>query len=128
MSNTQDFTVLVVDDDAMNREVMEAFLMAENFTVLLANNGTSALQIADNKSPDVIILDVKMPDLSGYEVCERLKSNPQTKAIPVIIVTGFDAPEDRERGLLAGAQSFLSRPFSGDNLVGHVRDLLTQTH
>lgn len=117
-------TILVIDDDAMNREVMEAFLTAESYQVLLAHNGTEGLQLAKQHRPDLILLDVRMPDLSGYEVCTTLKKQPPTQSIPVMLVTGFDAPEDRRLGAQAGADDFLTRPFSGEQLLQRVANLL----
>lgn len=116
--------ILVVDDDDMNRELMEAFLASENYTVALAHSGKVALQMASELHPDLVILDVRMPDMSGYEVCQQLKSEPQTQAIAVIIVTGFDGREDRERAAEVGADAFVSRPFGADELIERVRDLL----
>jgi len=117
-------TILVIDDDAMNREVMEAFLMAESYQVLLAHNGTEGLQLAKQHMPDLILLDVRMPDLSGYEVCAELKADKPTRFIPIMLVTGFDAPEDRKLGVAAGADDFLSRPFNGEQLLQRVASLL----
>lgn len=116
--------ILVVDDDAMNREVMEAFLSLERHEVLLAHNAQLGLRLAEEKSPDLIILDVRMPDMLGYEVCSILKQKENTAAIPVLMVTGFDAKEDRARALEAGVDGFLSRPFEGDTLLEHVNRLL----
>lgn len=117
--------ILVVDDDAMNREVMEAFLSLERYEVLLAHNAQEGLLLAEQKKPHLIILDVRMPDMLGYEVCEILKRKPSTSAIPVLMVTGFDAREDRERAVQAGVDDFLSRPFEGETLLEHVKDLLS---
>ncbi len=117
-------TILVVDDDAMNREVMEAFLIAESYQVLLAHNGTEGLELARRHLPDLILLDVRMPDISGYDVCAELKAQPPTQRIPIMLVTGFDAPEDRKLGVAAGADDFLSRPFNGEQLLQRVARLL----
>ncbi len=103
---------------------MEAFLTAESYQVLLAHNGTEGLQLAKQHRPDLILLDVRMPDLSGYEVCTTLKKQPPTQSIPVMLVTGFDAPEDRRLGAQAGADDFLTRPFSGEQLLQRVANLL----
>jgi two-component system cell cycle response regulator len=118
--------ILVVDDDAMNREVMEAFLSLESYEVLLANNGTQGLALAEQKSPNLIILDVRLPDILGYKVCETLKQKAETKAIPVLMVTGFDAKEDRDRAITAGVDDFLSRPFDGEDLIQRVKQLLNR--
>jgi CheY-like chemotaxis protein len=116
--------ILVADDDAMNREIMEAFLSAENYEVALANNGTSAIQKASAIQPDLIILDVKMPDMTGYEVCKRLKRDTATRNIAIMMVTGFDGKEDREKALQAGATVFFPRPFEGEALITQVGKLL----
>jgi len=124
VTGAQQKTILVVDDDAMNREVMEAFLTSVDYAVLLANNGSRALKSAKNHLPDLIILDIKMPDMNGFEVCEALKKDPITQAIPVMIVTGFNSPEDFERGREVGASDFISRPFDGDDFIARVHKLL----
>lgn len=124
VTGAQQKTILVVDDDAMNREVMEAFLISVDYAVLLANNGTRALQSASRYMPDLIILDIKMPDMNGFEVCQALKSDPLTQIIPVMIVTGFDSPEDKKRGRDVGAADFISRPFDGDEFIERVHRLL----
>jgi two-component system cell cycle response regulator len=118
--------ILVVDDDAMNREVMEAFLSLESYEVLLANSGTQGLALAEQTKPNLIILDVRLPDILGYKVCETLKQKADTKAIPVLMVTGFDAKEDRERAIAAGVDDFLSRPFDGEDLIQRVKQLLNR--
>ena len=117
--------ILVVDDDAMNREVMEAFLSLESFEVLLASNGKQGLSLAEKQKPHLIILDVRLPDILGYEVCEILKRGIDTNSIPILMVTGFDAKEDRERALEAGVDDFLSRPFDGQSLIERVNRLLS---
>src|SRR3954466_9225166 len=95
--------ILVVDDVPANVKLLEARLSAEYFDVLTAANGAEALDICSRSECDIILLDVMMPDLDGFEVCRRLKSNPATHFIPVVIVTALDSPSDRLRGLEAGA-------------------------
>ena len=111
MTNSQQKQILVIDDDARNREVMEAFLSSEDYTILLAHNGETGIQLATQALPDAIILDVRMPDMSGYDVCEYLKKQTATQTIPIMIVTGFDSKKDIEQGQAVGADQFLSRPF-----------------
>ena len=118
--------ILVVDDDAMNREVMEAFLGLESYEVLLASTGAQGLSVAEQTKPNLIILDVRLPDILGYKVCEILKQKADTQSIPVLMVTGFDAKEDRARALEAGVDDFLSRPFEGDTLIERVKLLLNR--
>jgi two-component system cell cycle response regulator len=104
--------ILVVDDVPANVKLLEARLSAEYFDVLTAANGAEALDICSRSECDIILLDVMMPDLDGFEVCRRLKSNPATHFIPVVIVTALDSPSDRVRGLEAGADDFLTKPVS----------------
>lgn len=115
--------VLVVDDIAANVKLLDARLSAEYFDVITAMNGKEALAICERAECDVVLLDVMMPGLDGFEVCRQLKSNPLTHHIPVVIVTALDQPSDRVRGLDAGADDFLTKPVSEVALVARVRSL-----
>src|ERR1700726_596703 len=115
--------VLVVDDIAANVKLLEARLSAEYFDVLTASSGAQALEICARAECDIILLDVMMPDMDGFEVCRRLKSNPATHFIPVVMVTALDSPADRVRGLEAGADDFLTKPVSDVVLIARVRSL-----
>ena len=115
--------VLVVDDVLANVKLLEARLSAEYFDVVTAASGTDALAICERAECDVVLLDVMMPHMDGFEVCRRLKSNPVTHHIPVVIVTALDQPSDRVRGLEAGADDFLTKPVSDVALIARVRSL-----
>jgi two-component system cell cycle response regulator len=115
--------VLVVDDVPANVKLLEARLSAEYFDVVTAVSGIEALGICERAECDVVLLDVMMPDLDGFEVCRRLKSNPVTHHIPVVIVTALDQPSDRVKGLEAGADDFLTKPVSDVALIARVRSL-----
>jgi two-component system cell cycle response regulator len=115
--------VLVVDDIPANVKLLEARLAAEYFDVITAMNGVDALSICERAECDVVLLDVMMPDMDGFEVCKRLKSNPATHHIPVIMVTALDQPSDRVRGLQSGADEFLTKPVSDIALIARVRSL-----
>ena len=115
--------VLVVDDIPANVKLLEARLSAEYFDVITACNGTQALDICARAECDIILLDVMMPDIDGFEVCRRLKANPATHFIPVVMVTALDSPADRVRGLEAGADDFLTKPVSDVVLIARVRSL-----
>jgi putative two-component system response regulator len=117
--------VLVVDDDAVNRELLEEFLVAEGLDVVTAPDGRSSLQEFARLKPDLVLLDVNMPFLDGFEVCRRLKSNPDTRLTPIVLVTALSATEDRVRGIKVGADGFLSKPFDQSELLAHVRSLLS---
>ena len=115
--------VLVVDDIPANVKLLEARLSAEYFDVATAYSGVEALQVAERAECDIILLDVMMPDMDGFEVCKKLKSNPVTHHIPVVMVTALDQPSDRIKGLEAGADDFLTKPVTDVALVSRVRSL-----
>jgi two-component system, cell cycle response regulator len=115
--------VLVVDDVPANVKLLEARLSAEYFDVMTASNGAEALTIVERGECDIVLLDVMMPDMDGFEVCRRLKSNPATHHIPVVMVTALDQPSDRVRGLEVGADEFLTKPVNDIALVARVRSL-----
>ena len=115
--------VLVVDDVPANAKLLEARLSAEYFDVITATSGEEALAICERGECDLVLLDVMMPNMSGFEVCRRLKTNPATYHIPVVMVTALDQPSDRVRGLDAGADDFLAKPITDLALVARVRSL-----
>ena len=116
--------VLVVDDVLANVKLLEAKLTAEYFGVLTARDGKEALGIVERAHPDIVLLDVMMPGMDGFEVCRRIKQNPMTHHIPVIMVTALDSPADRVQGLEAGADDFLTKPVSDIALLARVRSLV----
>jgi two-component system cell cycle response regulator len=116
--------ILVVDDIPANLKLLEVRLLAEYFDVLTADDGYKALSICDSTHVDVILLDIMMPGMDGFEVCERLKSNPKTAHIPVVMVTALDQPSDRVRGLKAGADDFLTKPVNDLQLISRVKSLV----
>jgi two-component system cell cycle response regulator len=116
--------VLVVDDILANVRLLEAKLAAEYFEVVTAMNGADALEAVQRTRPDIVLLDVMMPGIDGIEVCRRIKGNPATQHIPVIMVTALDQPEDRVRGLEAGADDFLTKPVNDVALFCRVKGLV----
>ncbi|MEM1364917.1 MAG: PleD family two-component system response regulator [Pseudomonadota bacterium] len=115
--------ILIVDDIPANVKVLEARLLAEYFQVLSASNGPDAIEVCEKGLCDIVLLDVMMPGMDGFEVCERLKSNPATRHIPVVMVTALDQPEDRIQGLRVGADDFLTKPVSELALITRVKSL-----
>ncbi|MBB4289452.1 two-component system cell cycle response regulator [Rhizobium leguminosarum] len=116
--------ILVVDDIPANVKLLEARLLAEYFDVMTAADGHTALAICERNQVDLILLDIMMPGIDGFEVCERLKASQKTAHIPVVMVTALDQPADRVRGLKAGADDFLTKPVNDLQLISRVKSLL----
>ncbi len=116
--------ILVVDDIEANRDLLETRLTAEYFNVITASDGQEALSICAETPVDLVLLDIMMPGIDGFEVCERLKANAATCHIPVVIVTALDEMADRVRGLQAGADDFLTKPVDEMQLLARVKSLL----
>jgi two-component system cell cycle response regulator len=116
--------VLIVDDIAPNIKLLEAKLSAEYYDVIAATSGMEALKIAQEQLPDIILLDVMMPEMDGFETCKRLKADPITQHIPVIMVTALSDTRDKVRGLEAGADEFISKPIRDLPLFARVRALV----
>ncbi|MGR3615613.1 MAG: phosphate regulon transcriptional regulator PhoB [Paracoccaceae bacterium] len=123
MSSTQP-VVLVVEDEMAQREILAYNLQSEGYRVLKAENGEDALMVVDEDTPDVIVLDWMMPNLSGIEVCRQLKSRSQTRAIPVIMLSARSEEVDKVRGLETGADDYVVKPYSLAELMARVRTQL----
>ncbi|HQT54558.1 MAG TPA: response regulator, partial [Phenylobacterium sp.] len=115
--------ILVVDDIEANVRLLEAKLSAEYYEVLIAYDGPTALAIAAKEKPDNVLLDVMMPGMDGFQVCRRLKDDPETRHVPVVLVTALDGRADRIAGLEAGADEFLTKPIDDVMLFARVRSL-----
>ena len=116
-------TVLVVDDLDANVKLLEAKLLSEYYTVITANSGLGALQSLTQNKIDIVLLDVMMPGMDGFETCAKIKSNPETTHIPVVMVTALSEIEDRIKGLEAGADEFLTKPINDTALFARVKSL-----
>ncbi len=120
--------VLVVDDNPQNLELLLAYLEDVQCKALSATNGPEALDMVRQHSPDLLLLDVMMPKMSGFEVCRRLKNDPATDSIPIIMVTALNEIGDIERAINSGTDDFLSKPINKWELVTRVRTMLKLKH
>jgi len=116
--------VLIVDDIPTNIRLLEVRLTAEYFEVVTATSGQQALEICQTQDIDIVLLDVMMPEMDGFEVCRRLKADPRTHHVPVLMVTALDQPSDRVKGLEVGADDFLTKPVDDMQLMARVKSLI----
>ena len=116
--------VLIVDDERTNRQLLEIMLEPEGYELLLATNGEEALAMIERQAPDLVVLDVMMPGMNGYVVTSRIKANPATRHIPVLVLSSLDDQNSRAHGAGAGADGFLSKPVERRALCEIVRTLL----
>ena len=121
-------TILVVDDNSQNLELLQAYLEELKCKVISAINGVKALECVTKDNPDLILLDIMMPRMSGFEVCRRLKADPGTADIPVVMVTALNELGDIERAVAAGTDDFLSKPINKLEMLTRVKSLLRVRH
>ena len=113
--------ILVIDDSSLNRQFISSALRTKDFEVYVTKNGDEGLAVIDEKNPEVILLDIMMPDEDGYSICGKIKSNPKTWHIPVIFLTAMDSIKDKLRGFEIGAADFITKPFNHKELIARVR-------
>jgi two-component system alkaline phosphatase synthesis response regulator PhoP len=116
--------VLVVDDEVYILHILDFILGAENYDVVTATNGEQALQKVRDEKPDLVVLDIMMPKLDGYETCRLMKADPKTKAIPVILLTAKGREVDQKLGKEVGASDYITKPFSPSKLIERVQAVL----
>jgi len=126
--NTARFKVLVVDDIPLNRKLQKTYLEAEGYKVLVAEDGVQALRRIEEESPDLILLDIMMPKMNGFQVCQQIKNNENNRFIPIIMVTALNELEDKVKGIEAGADDFICKPFNKLELLARVKSLLRIKH
>ncbi len=124
MNSIKSATVLMIDDDINNLVIMEAFLGKLCQKITLQSNPLLGLQLAQEKQPDVILLDIRMRELDGYETCQRLKSNPETAAIPVIFLSSLTRASDKVKGFEVGAVDYISKPFEIEEVIARIENCL----
>jgi two-component system alkaline phosphatase synthesis response regulator PhoP len=120
--------ILIADDIQQNRELLEAYLADEGYEILMACDGQETMALVDQQQPDLVLLDIMMPRMSGYEVCSQLKADPERRAIPVLIVTALNEMGDIEKAVEAGCDDFLTKPVNRLELKTRVRSLLRVRH
>jgi DNA-binding response OmpR family regulator len=120
--------ILIADDNAQNVELLEAYLSAFPCDLRTAHDGEETLKVVDEFRPDLLLLDIMMPRLSGFEVCRKLRSNPATKDLLILMVTALNEAADFERGVQAGTDDFLTKPVNKIELLCRIRSLLRVRH
>lgn len=123
MKDLSECIVLVVDDTETNIDIMMDIL-GDDYDVVVAMDGEGALEAVDEDTPDLILLDIMMPDIDGFEVCKRLKENPETAGIPVIFLSALTEDDDKQKGFDLGAIDFITKPFDPDEIQTKVKEHL----
>jgi two-component system alkaline phosphatase synthesis response regulator PhoP len=120
--------IVIADDNLQNVELLEAYLSDFDCEIRTAHDGEETLQVVDEFAPDVLLLDVMMPRLSGFEVCKKIRANPATKDLLILMVTALNEAADFERGVQAGTDDFLTKPVNKVELLCRIRSLLRVQH
>ena len=124
MSNNKRYSILIVDDERSNIRVLNTILNQE-YNVYAASDGSDAIEVAEEFLPDLILLDIIMPDMDGYDVVLKLKSSKKTKDIPVIFITGLNSTDDKEKGLALGAVDYIAKPFNDSTVKIKVKNQIS---
>lgn len=128
VENDKTPVILIVDDNIQNLELLQAYLEDLDCETIAATDGPEALEVVSQRRPDLLLLDIMMPKMSGFEVCKRIKSDPKTSNIPIIMVTALNEFGDIERGIDSGTDDFVSKPVNKLELLARVRTMLKLKH
>jgi PleD family two-component response regulator len=118
------FKILIADDEPFGQQLLEAILLEQNCDLLFAENGQKAMKYINEFLPDIILLDIMMPEINGFEVCQMIRSNAATSEIPVILITALDDRDSKKRGLEAGANDYISKPYDRNEVLAKIKNLL----
>jgi DNA-binding response OmpR family regulator len=127
-STTQPPRILIADDNAQGVELLEAYLADNDYDIRTAADGEETLALVRQWHPDLILLDIMMPKISGFEVCKRLRADPKSRTIAVLMITALDQPSDIDRAVEAGTDDFVTKPINKSELLLRVRSLLRSRH
>lgn len=116
--------ILLVDDEPSLIKIIHKLLTVEGYEVLIAKDGEEALQMARSEKPDLLLLDIKLPKLDGYQVCRQLKEDPQYRQIPIIMLSALAQEQDRERGFQAGTDAYMPKPFGIQELLDKIKEFI----
>ncbi|MFH2102273.1 MAG: response regulator [Chloroflexota bacterium] len=119
--------IMVVDDDKMLSKMLSTLLSNHGFHTIHASDGIQALEQLEKSVPALILLDVMMPEMDGFEVCEKIRSNPKTVSIPIIMLTALDSAEYKERGIELGVDDYMTKPCNTTELIARINTLLNRT-
>lgn len=122
--NTKKSRILCVDDEPVNLKLLEALLVPRGYEVVKAENGKEAIEKLEEREFDLVVLDVMMPEMNGFEVCKRIKAADRYRNTPVVMITALRSKEDRIRGIEAGAEDFISKPFDQTEVLARIKMLL----
>jgi DNA-binding response OmpR family regulator len=121
-------TILIAEDERDIRDLIAFTLKYNGYEVLTASNGEEAFQLTLSEKPDLVLLDVRMPRMDGYEVCRRIKDNPDVRNLPVVFISAKGQEREVQEGLAAGAIDYILKPFSPDELIRRLKNALSQSH
>jgi len=122
-ARTEKSIILIVDDESVSRYTVEVLLESEGYVLVFAENGQEAIKKAVEIIPDLMLLDVMMPDMDGFQVCQHLRANPRLAELPIVMVTALDDRESRLRGIEVGADDFMTKPFDRAELRARIRTI-----
>jgi DNA-binding response OmpR family regulator len=120
------YRILLVDDDPTNLQILHQVLGGRGYKLIIAKSGEDALKMAERMKPHLVLLDIMMPGIDGYETCKRLKENPETSNAAIIFLSAMDNPEDKKKGLEMGAIDFIQKPFQSDHVIATVQNYFTR--